>query len=429
MSSFSIDLAADRIIDPRTRAYFDEVARSYANACYRSALVMLWTVVVCDLVYKLQSLRDLYGDTAAGKLLADVEQKRAANATSPDWEIFLLDEISKRTKMLETSEFVQLQHLQKLRHLSAHPVLTAADLLFRPTKEETRAQVRMALEAVLLKPALFSKKIIDTLVEDIAANKALLLSREKLKAYIEARYLPNMPEPIEIELFRVLWKFCFRLNNVDTQANRAINAETLAILFGRNPGSIRAVIGNERPTFSNVGPDAEPLDALIAFLGNHSELFGLLDPAAQILIDGRLAADINNRARARFKHADLAAHLAALHAEDHRELANLDDAVWLALLSEARDAGQAEGAVRLSIKTYTDCRSYDAADSRFGRFIEPSLSDFTDATMEELLGGIEANDQTYGRGRSTLDHRQIKERADQLGVDTKAYKQFTKSLG
>src|SRR4051812_34230582 len=132
MSSFSIDLAADRIIDPRTRSYFDEVARSYANECFRSALVMLWTVVVCDLVYKLQSLRDLYADAAAGKLLEDVEQKRLANPNSPDWEIYLLEEISKRTKMLETSEFVQLQNLQKLRHLSAHPVLTAADLLFRP---------------------------------------------------------------------------------------------------------------------------------------------------------------------------------------------------------------------------------------------------------------------------------------------------------
>jgi hypothetical protein len=39
---------------------------------------------------------------------------------------------------------------------------------------------------VLLKPPLFSKRIIGTLVEDIASNKALLISREKLKAYIEA---------------------------------------------------------------------------------------------------------------------------------------------------------------------------------------------------------------------------------------------------
>ncbi|SBV31814.1 conserved protein of unknown function [uncultured Sphingopyxis sp.] len=428
MSSFSIDLAADRIVDSRTRAYFEEVSRSYANECFRSSLVMLWTVVVCDLVYKLQTLRDLYNDTAAGKLLQDVEQKRATNPNSPDWEIYLLEEVAKRTKMLETSEFVQLQNLQKLRHLSAHPVLTAADLLFRPTKEDVRAQIRMALEAVLLKPALFSKRVIDTLVDDIATNKALLISREKLKAYLEARYLPNMPLAIELELFRVLWKFCFRLNNADTEANRGINAQALAILFNRDPVAVRTMIGAERAVFSNVGPDPEPLDALIAFLADHGELFGLLDPAAQILVEGRLAADINNRARGRFKSPDMAAHLDALLAEDHRDLAKLDDDLWLALLDDANSEGQVDGAVRLAIKTYTGSRTYDAADSRFGRFIEPALAHFTSVTMTELLTGIEDNDQTYGRGRSTLDHRQIRDAADDLGVVSSSFKEFTKSL-
>lgn len=428
MSAFSIDLAADRIVEPRTRAYFEEVSRSYANECFRSSLVMLWTVVVCDLVYKLQTLRDLHNDTAAGKLLDDVEKKRGANPNSPDWEIYLLEEISKRTKMLETSEFVQLQNLQKLRHLSAHPVLTAADLLFRPTKEDVRAQIRMALEAVLLKPALFSKRVIDTLVEDIAANRALLISREKLKAYLEARYLPNMPLAIELELFRVLWKFCFRLNNADTEANRSINSDALAILFNRDPVAVRAMIGAERAVFSNVGPDAEPLDALVAFLADHGELFGLLDPAAQILVDGRLEADINNRARGRFKSPDMAAHLDALLAEDHRELAKLDEAVWSELLADAVGEGQADGAVRLAIKAYTKSRSYDAADARFGQFVEPALPHFTTVTMTELLTGIEDNGQTYGRGRATLDHRQIGDVAEALGVDTAEFTEFTKSL-
>ena len=428
MTAFSIDLAADRIVEPRTRAYFEEVMRSYANECYRSSLVMLWTVVVCDLVYKLQTLRDLHNDAAAGKLLDDVEIKRVNNPNSPDWEIFLLEEVSKRTKMLETSEFVQLQNLQKLRHLSAHPVLTAADLLFRPTKEDARAQIRMALEAVLLKPALFSKRVIDTLVEDIAANNALLISREKLKAYLEARYLPNMPPAVERELFRVLWKFCFRLNNPDTEANRAINSDTLAILLSRDPAAVRAMMGAERAVFSNVGPDAEPLDALVAFLAENGDLYALLDPAAQIQVDGRLASDINNRARAHFKSPDMAAHLAALLTEDHQELGKLDDGVWLKLLADASSEGQADGAVRLAIKAYAGSRSYDTADSRFGRFIEPALPHFTPVTMAELLDGIEDNGQTYGRGRSTLDHKQISDVADALGVDTTTYKQFTKSL-
>ncbi|MEY9405525.1 hypothetical protein ABIF65_011658 [Bradyrhizobium japonicum] len=428
MSGFSIDLAADRIVESRTRAYFEEVARSFSNECYRSSLVMLWTVVVCDLVYKPQTLRDLYGDTSAGKLLKDVEAKRATNPNSPDWEIYLLDEVAKRTKMLETPDHIQLQNLQRLRHLSAHPVLATGDLLFRPTKEIARAQIRLALEALLLKPALFSKRIIDTLVEDIAANKAVLISREKLRAYLEARYLPNMPRAIELELFRVLWQFCFKLNNPDAQANRKINTDTLAILCNRNAAAIRDMIDNERTTFSNVGPDPEPLDALIDFLIDHAELYGSLDSATQILVEGRLTADINNRAKAWFKAPNMSAHLKALHAEPPKELAKMDDDVWLQLLEDAASHGTVQDALRLAVKVYGESGSYDAADSRFTRFIEPALPQFTVATLTELLKAIDDNGQTYGRGRSKSDHRKIKGVADTLKVDTTPYKDFTNSL-
>lgn len=428
MPSFSIDLAADRIVHPLTRAYFDEVARSYNNQCYRSSLVMLWTVVVCDLVYKLQALRDLYGDASAGTLLTEVEAKRVANPNSPDWEAYLLDEVAKRTKMLEASDHTQLQNLQKLRHLSAHPVLTTADILYRPTKETARAQIRLALEALLLKPPLFSKRIVDTLIKDIAQNKAVLISREKLKEYLEARYLPNMPTAIELELFRTLWKFCFKLNNADTQTNRNINVDTLAILYSRDPVAIRELIDQERPSFSLVGPDPEPLDALINFLADNEEIYGSLDPAAHILIGGRLAADINNRVKASFTAIDMAAHLVTLDAETANDLAEMNDKVWTRLFADAEMEGSLEAALGLAIKIYVESGDYDAADIRFARFIEPALPKFTAAKMQELLEGIEDNSQTYGRGRAALDHQQIENRANILTVATQPFVQFTNAL-
>ncbi|KAA8385429.1 hypothetical protein FKW31_08705 [Acetobacter sp. DmW_136] len=421
MTSFSIDLSADRIIDQRTRDYFAEVSRSFANECYRSSLVMLWTVVVCDLVYKLQTLRDLYSDTSAGKLLTDVETKRLANPTSPDWEIFLLDEVFKRTKMLEISEHAQLKHLQQLRHFSAHPVLSGTDLLFRPTKEDARAQIRMALEALLMKPALFSKKIVETLVTDIAANKAVLISREKLKAYLEARYLPNMPLATERELFRALWKFCFKLNNAETVANRQINLDALSILYARNRVEMRTMINGDRPAFSNVGPDAQPLDALILFLVDYPELYSSLDRSATLLVDGRLAADINNRAMAHFTKPDMAAHLAALDGEDVTKLATITETVWQSLLSEAEAAGVIDEAVRIAIKIYGKSENFDAADKRFSRFIKPILPKLTVATLTELLAECEANPQTYGRARATYDHPLIKALANTLKVDLTLY--------
>ena len=52
LDEFSFDHASERIFDSRTRAYFEEVKSSYVVGNYRSATVMLWSVVICDLVFK-----------------------------------------------------------------------------------------------------------------------------------------------------------------------------------------------------------------------------------------------------------------------------------------------------------------------------------------------------------------------------------------
>jgi hypothetical protein len=52
MSDYSIELAAERIVDPRTKRYFAEVYGCYASGHYRSAVVMLWSVVVTDILFK-----------------------------------------------------------------------------------------------------------------------------------------------------------------------------------------------------------------------------------------------------------------------------------------------------------------------------------------------------------------------------------------
>lgn len=424
MTGFSIDLAAERIVDPRTRSYFIEVMRSFSNECYRSSIVMLWTTVVCDLVYKLQNLRDLYGDASAGKLLLDVEKKRKSNPNSPDWEAYLLEEIEKRTKLLEYSDFIQLQHLQQLRHFSAHPILNGSDILFSPSKEETRAKIRLALESLLIKPALFSKRIIDTLIDDISVNKNVLISREKLKTYLEVRYLPNMPRPIESELFRALWKFCFKLNNADTRANRNVNLETLGILYERNPSAVRQNIDTDRTFFSNIGPDTEPLDTLISFLADHPDLYASLDPSAHVLIDGQLESNIDNIAKAHFKFPNMVAFIDYLDGKTSSELAKMSNEAWLDLLSSAEEEGVLDETIRLAIKVYCDSSNYDSADRRFTNFIQPALLKFNPSTMVELLQEIEKNSQVYDRGRAPVDHAKIKSAADELDVDTTPFRVF-----
>jgi len=237
-----------------------------------------------------------------------------------------------------------------------------------------------------------------------------------------------MPIPIQIELYRALWKFCFRLNNADTIANRKINLDTLAILFNHNAAVFRQAVDGDRAFYSSVGPDADPLDALVEFLSHHPDLYSSLDPAAHVLIDGRLEADINNLAQAHFTASDMASHVASLQAQDASVLAGMTSDVWGTLLADAEEEGLIDEAVRLATSIYGQSPGYDAADQRFTRFVEPALPKFTAVTMDEMLAKIEENSQTYGRGRASVDHPQVKEAADALGVDTTKYKRFTKYL-
>ena len=166
MRTFSIELAAEQIVDPRSKGYFREVYSSYANENFRSAVVMLWSVVVCDLLFKLE---DLKGERTRPpcSILTDVEAKQRSSPTSPDWELLLLTLVKERTHLVDVAEHQHLLALQKDRHLAAHPVLTATYSLLSPTRESARSHIRNALEAVLTKPALMSKKVFDTFTEDL----------------------------------------------------------------------------------------------------------------------------------------------------------------------------------------------------------------------------------------------------------------------
>ena len=70
---------ADDIYFSKTKEYFNEVLSNYANGNYRSAVVMLYSVAICDLLFKLQELVDMYNDSVAGDILREVEKCRNSN--------------------------------------------------------------------------------------------------------------------------------------------------------------------------------------------------------------------------------------------------------------------------------------------------------------------------------------------------------------
>ena len=76
---FTIEDLIEKINEPKSKELFRDVYATYAQGQYRATVVMLWTVVVCDLIYKLQYLRDVYNDSTAISILNEIENKQKKN--------------------------------------------------------------------------------------------------------------------------------------------------------------------------------------------------------------------------------------------------------------------------------------------------------------------------------------------------------------
>lgn len=265
MQEFSLERITDNIHFGKTKGYFQEVLSSYNNRNYRSSVVMLWSVAICDIVYKLQQLIDLYDDAAAKEILQDVTKIQDRDPKSSAWELKLLNDVRDKTYLLDSSEFEDLIYLQKQRHLSAHPVLNSDRELHSPNKETVRALLRSTLEGLLVKPPIYTQRIMQELLEDISESSDVLNSRKKVKKHIESRYLSRMTPTVEMSIFRSFWKLVFKVDNEECEKNRTINLYALEVLSNRNIASIPEAIDGDSDYYSNIAPSGMPLSFFVYY--------------------------------------------------------------------------------------------------------------------------------------------------------------------
>jgi hypothetical protein len=127
----------DEIYSAKTKKYFKEVISSYENGNYRSAIVMLYSVVVCDVLFKLQELVDKYDDSGAKKILESIKTKSENDTNKSKWESDLFKEVFEKTKLIDEITYEQVKQLKQYRNWSAHPILNEHFELNTPTKEMT----------------------------------------------------------------------------------------------------------------------------------------------------------------------------------------------------------------------------------------------------------------------------------------------------
>ena len=431
MNDYSIELSSEEIFDSRSKRNFSEVYGCYAIGHHRSAIVMLWSVVVTDILFKLEYLANLYSDQPAKDIIASVTASQKQNPRSSEWELTLVRDVQSKTELLDTSELTQLEQLQQLRHLSAHPVITQGDLLFTPNKETVRANIRNSLDAVLTKPPILGRKVFDHFTEDIAQLSQQSPDYSQISSYIDSKYLRQIMIQTIGRIFRSLWRVTFKSADAMAEENREINEQVLEVLFAKHTSYLSKEISDNPNYFSEISAEDDTLHIMSLFLSKNPGVYRLLTPAATVPIESHANLTADNFANCWFIGDSPLAHLTDLASRLNNGEKISNDT--MSSLCQSLASTEALSLIfHCGIDLYFNSGSFNSADSIFYSLIKPCLNYYTRECFEEFLKNCSnsRNSQVFGRTRVGRDHKVVETAIARRfpDIDLNAYPRFLSSV-
>lgn len=413
----------DEIYFSKTREYFEEVISSYGIHNNRSAIVMLYSVTICDLLLKLEELRDSYNDTVAKTILEDIDNSRqSASGSKSEWEMNLVNRIYKQTSFIDNEMYMKLQHLHDYRNMCAHPSVNSAYELYKPTDEETISLILNILNGVFIKPPIYVKNVIDSLSDDLAQKREIYeRDKDHLRTYLTNKYYCHMDSNMKIKTARALWKFCFKKTGEPYDTNRFINRMALEILMDDIEGDFIKEIEKDR-NYYTVEPEFMLQVHLVIFLAYYPGIYNSLSEVQRFEIDKFLESNVDMEAISLFKYKDFDEFL-----DNLRIKGTLQNNVVEFLYKKAKITGAEEKLQNILIKYFCDSTSYDMANSRFHHAIEPYIDRFNTEQLLRIITGINENNQLYNRNAAPFDNALVLYWANRRkgnDVDLSNYKNF-----
>jgi len=379
---------AENIYFPQIKGYFREIISSYDNGNYRSAMVMLYSTIVCDLLLKLKELSEVYADTKAEKLLKEVNDERSKSGNSR-WEWKLIEEIHKRTELINDETYAIISHIYDLRNFSAHPALDDDYELISPTPEMTVAYIKKALDNILTKPSVFAQNIVNRMSDDVAAKKELYKEFDDFQNYLSKAYFQRMSDKVITQVFKAFWKFTFINTEDETiKKNVVVNHRILRAMLNERYDVIYTYI-KENPTYFFVSQEDKRLTAMCALLARFPQLYQLLDESVQFQIINY--KEDGSEAIKWFIVGDLKKHIDDVK-NSNVALKN-NAAKFLSKICE--EQGQLQLFNDLVVTYYAKSSKFSEARDRFAFYIKPYLSNFTIQNFVTLIESINNNSQLY----------------------------------
>ena len=382
----------EKIYSVKSREYFKEVVSSYAIGNFRSAIVMLYSVCMCDLIYKLQELRDVYDDKVAKNILETIEKEQVDSNSKSSWEKTLVDSVYSKTNLLDNDGYAYLNHIYDIRNLSAHPALDRNGELISPPKEVVAAYIRTTLDKILLKPAIFSKDIIHFISEDLADKKELMIEdSDFFNRYVRKKYLEKMTDTIFQKTFRVFWRFTFNSVNPDCSKNRSVNYMLLNTMIADRPEVIDKEIKTNHEKYE-VGRSLPEIGYSVVFLAFHPFVYKKLPEYTQLHLQKSCEENPKYKLLSIFLSPDKKSHLENLKQNDL--YIETDDALALRYMFRLyAEDGLSDECINYFIDVVDDASTYKAVGNRLELYVMPFLHRMNVFHYERIFGLFDSNSQ------------------------------------
>ena len=407
-----IELDLSKIYNRKTEEYFKEVISDFQIGSYRSAIVSLHSVLICDLTYKIKELGEIHEDENAKEILDEIKRLNKEHPTSSDWEKYVLKKIEV-TSLFEPGDKINVDSLRSHRHLCAHPIFEEDYSLYTPNSETTRAHI-VNMYKIFCNPPIFVSKIFNKLLDDLAKNKeTLLYDDEILNNYITNKYLKYSNISKDKQIFKSLWKVAFNDNNSLSEENRNINYKVLNIYFKKRKSELTDFILKDI-TFFEQKLKGNPSQYLIKFVSENSSIISIL-PSIKLcpIINSEIQSSKISKGFAWFMNNNITNHLLFINEcldklPDYGAKERLLYSDAYQILENIFIAGNIKEVIKFGIERYSKSRSFREADDNYFYLIWPRLKNYGEQNFNDLIGKSSLNDQCFGRNRAKSDFDDVR---------------------
>ncbi|HQO09068.1 MAG TPA: hypothetical protein PLK90_02905 [Clostridiales bacterium] len=439
MDEFIIEDEIKKIPNIQTKEYLKEVLSSYHNGNYRSAIVVLYSVVVYDLMNKLILLDEIYSDNNAKRIIDKIKNEQKLKPTSSDWEKTLLQEIKDSTELINDVEFHRINELVKERNIAAHPLIDNGNRLINPTPENVRNHMRNMFEIVFEKEALLCKKIIDEFLKN-TTDYFERVRTEGLEDFLNVRYYSRINKPVREKLFESLWKLTFILDNSECEKNRYLNVFCIKTLTEKHLEDFINLIKQNSQKFNNIKPSnfscsindkainqgSSRITALTSYISKYPEIYNVLDSTVKNYIQIEANKNISLFTVAYFLSNSIEAHISKIE-EIHDKIliepngyvnVNLYDCIQEDALMQLYNRSKIVLS-QIQVKTFLinycgKSFTYYSALSTYDNIISKILNDFDNSDFELLFKLINENGEFYNNNEIYRITKQLKDKSSKI---------------